>query len=261
MRIVVCVKQVPDTTDVKVDPVKGTLVREGVPSMINPFDQFALEEGLRVRDQAGGELVVLSMGPPQAKSVVMLSLAIGADRGVLLTDRAFAGADTLATSYTLSKAIEKVGDVDLVVCGLQAIDGDTAQVGPGIATRLGLPQVTYAERIEMADGRLRARRAIEEGNETVEARLPALVTMTTPSDFVPTNPPFTRIMKAKNKPYEEWAAADIGADPARLGLDGSATWVERVYPPPMRERGEMIGGSPDEAVACLIDVLKRERVL
>ncbi|MCI0497728.1 MAG: electron transfer flavoprotein subunit beta/FixA family protein [Thermoplasmata archaeon] len=261
MRIVVCVKQVPDTTDVRVDPEKGTLIREGVPSMINPFDQFALEEGLRVRDRTGGELIVLSMGPPQAKSVIMLSLAIGADRGILLTDRAFAGADTLATAYTLSKAIEKVGDVDLVVCGLQAIDGDTAQVGPGIATRLRMPQVTYAERIEVVDGTLRARRVVEDGNETVEARLPALATMTTPSDFVPTNPPFTRIMKAKGKPYEEWKVADLDADPGRLGLDGSPTWVEKVYPPPKREKGEMLEGAPDEIVGRLVEILKQERVL
>jgi electron transfer flavoprotein beta subunit len=261
MKIVVCVKQVPDTTDVKVDPEKGTLIREGVPSVINPFDQFALEEGLRIRDHTGGELTVISMGPPQAKSVIMLSLAIGADTGVLLTDRAFAGADTLATSYTLAKAVEKVGDPDLIVCGLQAIDGDTAQVGPGLATHLGLPQITYAEHIEMDDGVLRARRMIDDGTEIVEAKPPVLVTMTTPSDFVPTNPPFTKIMKAKKKPYEEWTVGDIDVDHDRLGLNGSPTWVEKVYPPPVREAGEILEGTPDELVERLIEILKTEQFL
>lgn len=261
MHIVVCVKQVPDTTEVKVNPETGTLIRDGVPSIINPFDQFALEQGLKIREQAGGELTVISMGPPQAKAVVTLALAVGADKGILLTDRAFAGADTLATAYTLATAIKKLGKVDLVLCGLQAIDGDTAQVGPGIATQLRIPQITYAESVEFVENKIRARRLIDGGFEMVECKLPLLASMTTPSDFVPTNPPYSKILKAKNKPYVEWKAADIGADPKKLGLSGSPTWVKRVYPPPVKDKGVMLQGTSDELVKQLIDVLKKEHFL
>ena len=261
MHIVVCVKQVPDTTEVKVNPETGTLIRDGVPSIINPFDQFALEQGLKIRDQAGGELTVISMGPPQAKAVITLALAIGADKGILLTDRAFAGADTLATAYTLSKAIKKLGKVDLVLCGLQAIDGDTAQVGPGIATQLRIPQITYAESVELIENKIKARRLIDGGYEIVECKLPLMASMTTPSDFVPTNPPYSKIMKAKNKPYVEWKAADIEADPKKLGLSGSPTWVKRVYPPPTKDKGVMLSGTSDEIVKQIVDVLKKEHFL
>jgi electron transfer flavoprotein beta subunit len=255
------VKQVPDTTEIKVNPETGTLIREGVPSIINPFDQFALEQGLKIKEQTQGTLTVISMGPPQAQKVIMLCLAIGADRGILLTDRAFAGADTLATSYTLSSAINKLGEVDLVLCGLQAIDGDTAQVGPGIATQLHMPQITYCESIDVVDKKVRATRLIESGTEDVEAKLPVVATMTTPSDFVPTNPPFSKIMKAKKKPYEEWGLKDLEVDQDRIGLNGSPTWVERVFPPPQAEKGVMLEGSPEEIVTQLIDAMKKEHYL
>ncbi len=263
MHIVVCVKQVPDTTEVKVNPETGTLIRDGVPSILNPFDQFALEQGLKIREAVGGELTVLSMGPPQAQKVIMLSLAIGADKGILLTDRAFAGADTWATSYTLAAGIKKMEKVDLILCGMMAIDGDTAQVGPGLASQLGIPQITYCESLEaVEDGKkLSAVRLIDDGNETVECKFPCLATMTTPSDFVPTNPPFSKIMKAKKKPYEEWTAENIDADPDLLGLNGSPTWVEKVYPPTEKAAGVMIEGETDEIVAQFIDALKKEHFL
>jgi electron transfer flavoprotein beta subunit len=264
MHIVVCVKQVPDTTEVKVNQETGTLIRDGVPSIINPFDQFALEQGIRIKEATGGELTVLSMGPPQAQKVIMLSLAIGADKGVLLTDRAFAGADTWATSYTLARAIKSMEKVDLILCGMQAIDGDTAQVGPGLASQLGIPQITYCESLEVVeDGKkLQAVRLIDDGTETVECKFPCLATMTTPSDFVPTNPPFTKIMKAKKKPYEEWTAENVDADPDLLGLNGSPTWVEKVYPPTEKEAGVMLEGeTADELVAKLIETLKKEHFL
>jgi electron transfer flavoprotein beta subunit len=261
MHIVVCVKQVPDTTEVKVNPETGTLIREGVPSIINPFDQFAIEEGLRLRDKVGGQVTVISMGPPQAKAVILLGLALGADRGILLTDRAFAGADTLSTAYTLSKAIQKLGKVDLVLCGMQAVDGDTAQVGPGLASTLKIPQIAYAETLEVKDGKVRARRTMEDYIEVVETRLPALCTMTTPSNFVPTDPPFSKITKAKKKPYEEWTAEAIGADPGRLGLKGSPTWVKKVYSAQTKEKAIIIKGSADETVAKLVEILKKEHFL
>ena len=263
LRIVVCVKQVPDTTDVRVDPKTGTLVREGMPAVLNPFDHFAVEEAVRVRDEVGGEVTVLSMGPPQARSAVMRCLALGADRGVLLCDRALAGSDTLATSYALWRAIETLGGADLMVCGMQAVDGDTAQVGPGLAARLGVPQIAYAERISVSDpdGTVRARRTFDDVTEEVEAPLPALVTMTTPSNFRPTNPPFSRIRAAARKPYVEWTARDIDADPGHIGLEGSPTWVVRVYAPERKGDAERIEGPPDDVVERLVGVMRREGFL
>ena len=170
MKIAVCIKQVPETTDVKINPETNTLVREGVASITNPFDEFALEEALLTREKYGGEVHVLTMGPPQATEVLKNALAVGADKVYLLSDRAFAGADTLATAYTLSKAIEKIGAVDLVICGKQAIDGDTAQVGPGIATRLGIPQLTYVSKvreIDAANKKIVVERMLENGREVV----------------------------------------------------------------------------------------------
>jgi len=264
MDIIVLVKQVPNTTEVKLDPKTGNLIREGLESIINPDDLHALEAALGLKETLGGKVTALSMGPPQAQKVIMLSLAVGADKGILLTDRAFAGADTWATSYTLAAAIKKMEKVDLILCGMQAIDGDTAQVGPGLASQLGIPQITYCESVEAVEEgkKLRAVRLIDDGNETVECRFPCLVTMTTPSDFVPTNPPFTKIMKAKKKPYEEWTAENVDADPDLLGLNGSPTWVEKVYPPTAKEAGVMLEGeTADELVEKIVETLKKEHFL
>ena len=148
MKIAVCIKQVPDTTDVKIDPKTNTLVREGVASITNPFDEYAVEEALLIKEKHGGEIHVISMGPPQAIDILKNAFAVGADKVYLVSDKAFAGADTLATAYALSKTIQMIGGVDLVICGKQAIDGDTAQVGPGIATRLGIPQLTYVSKVK-----------------------------------------------------------------------------------------------------------------
>ena len=171
MKIAVCIKQVPDTTDVKIDPKTNTLVREGVASITNPFDEYALEEALLIKEKHGGEIHVISMGPPQASEVLKNALAVGADKVYLVSDRAFAGADTLATAYTVAKTIQAiVKEVDLVICGKQAIDGDTAQVGPGIATRLGIPQLTYVSKIKEIDPakkRIVVERMLEDGKEIV----------------------------------------------------------------------------------------------
>ncbi|MEM3042959.1 MAG: electron transfer flavoprotein subunit beta/FixA family protein [Thermoplasmata archaeon] len=259
MRIAVCVKQVPDTTEVKIDPKTGTLIREGVPSIINPFDQFAVEEAVRLRDAAGGgEVIAISMGPPQARSVLVHSMALGADRGVLLCDRGFAGADTWATALSLSLAIKKLGEFDLVLCGMQAIDGDTAQVGPELAQLLSLPQITYVDKVEIEGRKVVARRQLDEGYEVVEARMPALLTLMTPSDFVPTNPPFSKISRAQKKPLDTWGICDVGGDPEKLGLKGSFTTVTRVYTPPKREKAVMLEGTPTEIARKLADVLAKE---
>ena len=261
MLIIACIKQVPDTSDVKVDPATGTLIREGVPAVMNPFDQFALEEGVRLREAAGegAEVVALSMGPPQARSALMKALALGADRAILLTDRAFAGADTWATSYTLTMAAQALDKPDLIMCGLQAIDGDTAQTGPEMAQHLHLPQVTYAEKVVLDGKKLTVKRQTDSGYEIVEVRLPALVTCTPPADFVPSTPPFSAITKAKKKPYEEWGAEKINADADKLGLKGSPTQVKRVFSPPKRDHGVMLEGDSVASIAgALFQVLAKE---
>ncbi len=169
MNIVVCVKQVPDTNEVKIDPVKGTLIRDGVPSIINPDDKNAIEEALRLKDKHGANVTVITMGPPQAEVALKEAIAMGADDAILISDRAFAGSDTLATSRTLAGAIAKL-DYDIVMAGRQAIDGDTAQVGPGIAESLNLPQVTYVENVEFDGKNLKIRKALEDGYEILEVQ-------------------------------------------------------------------------------------------
>lgn len=266
MKIVVCVKQVPDTTEVKVDEKTGTLIREGVPSIINPFDQFAMEEGVRLQEllkdgDEKPELIALSMGPPQARTEIMKCLALGADRGILLTDRAFAGADTWVTALTLSLAIKKLEDVKIVLCGLQAIDGDTGQVGPELAQCLRMPQITYVEKVGVEEKKIVVHRQTGEGYAVIESKMPVLLTLITPSDFVPTNPPFSKIMKAKRKPFEEWDINKVDGNPTLLGLNGSPTQVKRVFPPPTLEKGIMIEGEPQEQVKKLVDYLAKENYI
>jgi electron transfer flavoprotein beta subunit len=259
LRIAVCVKQVPDTTEVKVDPKTGTLIREGVPSIINPFDQYAVEEAVRLRDAAGGgEIVAISMGPPQARSVLIHSLALGADKGILLSDRGFAGADTWATALTLAMAVKKAGEFDLVLCGMQAIDGDTAQVGPEMAQLLGIPQITYVDKVDIDGKKVVARKQVDEGYETLEAKMPVLLTFITPSDFVPSTPPFSKISKAQKKPLETWGVKEVDGDPEKLGLKGSFTTVTKVYSPTRREKAVMLDGTPEEIARKLADILGKE---
>ena len=262
MRFIVCVKQVPDTTEIKVDPETNTLIREGVPSILNPFDQFALEEAIKIK-QADDEIIVISMGPPQAKKALLKCLALGADKAILLTDRAFAGADTWATSYTLTQCIKKIGDFNIIFCGLQAIDGDTAQVGPEIAAQLGIPQITYVESIEKLEGkRLTAKVQTDEGYKIVEAKLPLLITGITPSSFEPTNPPMMSIMKANKKPLSTWDAEELGGEKDNYGLSGSLTEVIKVYSPPARQQGVVIDEeTPEVAVQKLIDLLSNDKVI
>ena len=263
MKIVVCVKQVPDTTDVKINPDTGTLIREGVESVTNPFDEFAVEEALLTREKYGGEVHVISMGPPQAIEVLRNALAMGADRTYLLSDKAFAGADTLATAYTLSKAIEKIGDVDLVICGKQAIDGDTAQVGPGIATRLRIPQLTYVSKVRELDPekkRIVVERMLEDGKEVVESTFPALITVMKDINE-PRLPSLLGIKKAARAEIPTWTAADLPIDTQKIGFDGSPTWVMRVFTPEQRGGGEMLQGEIEDVVSQLVDRLLEAKVL
>lgn len=257
MKIVVCIKQVPETTEVKINPQTNTLMREGVASITNPFDEFALEEALLIKEKYGGEVHVISMGPPQAVDVLKNALAVGADKVYLLSDRAFAGADTLATAYTLAKTIEKIGGVDLVICGKQAIDGDTAQVGPGTATRLGIPQLTYVAKVRGVDPakkKIVVERMLEHGREVVESSLP--VVMTVVKDInEPRLPSLLGIKKAAKAAIPTWTAKEIGVDENRVGLKGSPTWVWKIFSPEARGGGEVLKGELTEVVPLLVNKL------
>jgi electron transfer flavoprotein beta subunit len=262
MRIIVCVKQVPDTTEVKIDPKTNTLIREGVPSILNPYDQFAVEDSVRLRNLAGeGKVTALSMGPPQARSTLMKCLALGVDDAVLLSDRAFAGADTWATSYTLALAIKKLGDFDIIFCGQQAIDGDTAQVGPELAQHLGIPQVTYVEKVEPGEGRLTVHKQTEEGYQVLDVKMPVLLTAMPPTSFEPGYPPMSGILKAKKKLFEEWNSGDLSGNVSEFGLDGSFTQVVKTYSPPPRGKSVIIEGDAQTSAKKLTEALVKEGVI
>ena len=262
MRIIVTIKQVPDTTNVKIDSRTGTLIREGVPSIINPEDKNALEAALQLRERYGGEVIVISMGPPQAEDAMREALAIGADQAVLLSDRALAGADTWATAYTLGTAIKKIGNYDLILAGRQAIDGDTAQVGPQLAEFLNLPQVTYVRDLDVIDGKkVVAKRTLEDGFEEIEAPLPALLTITKEAN-TPRYPHAGAIITAyRERKVTRWGVQDIGADPESLGLKGSPTQVKRSFSPPPKEPGQILKGGPPEAAKDLVAILRQKNII
>lgn len=260
MNIVVCIKQVPDTTNIRIDPVTNTLVRDGVPSIINPFDVNAVEEALRLREKHGGTVTVITMGPPQADSALREALAMGADDVILVSDRKFAGADTWATSYTLSQAIRKMGPVDIILCGKQAIDGDTAQVGPGIAEWLELPQVTYIRKLEVSEGKAVVERMMDDGYESIEVKLPALFTV-----LKGINEPRMQSLKgkmmAKKKEIAVWSAQDIEAEEHKCGLKGSPTKVVRTFTPTPRGRGEVFQGETADQVRELVKRLQEVKIV
>ncbi len=260
MHVVVCIKQVPDAKNVRIDPETCTLVRQGVESIVNPHDWYAVEAALRFRDEYGGKVTALTMGPPQAEEALREIVALGVDEAVLLSDRAFAGADTWATSLTLARAVEKLGPVDLVICGKQAIDGDTAQVGPGLAAHLDQPYTTYARRLELQDGgQLRAERVTDFGYEVVQMSLPAVVTVVREIGD-PRMPGLKHKMRARKLEIPVLGAADLNLDPEEVGLQGSFTQVVRVFSPPPRCDREMISGEVEEQVEKLIQLLKEAKV-
>lgn len=261
MEIIVCVKQVPDTTEVKIDPQTNTLIRQGVPSIVNPFDKNALEEGLRLKEKHGGKVTVISMGPPQAKEALKECIAMGADEAILLSDRAFGGADTLATSNTLAAGIKKLGTYDVIICGKQAIDGDTAQVGPEIAEHLNIPQVTYVAKLDITDGIVRVEREHEEGYEVIETKLPVLLSVVK-SINEPRYPNIKGTMKANRKEIPVWTAAEIEVDLEKIGLKGSPTQVRRIFTPQQRVQGEIIQeDSARDAVNRLLTKLNQAKII
>ncbi len=261
MKILVCVKQVPDTNEVKIDPVKGTLIRDGVPSILNPDDANALEAALQLKDKDNSIVVdVITMGPPQATYMLRECLAMGADNAYLLSDRAFGGADTCATSTTIAAGIKKVGDVDVIFAGRQAIDGDTAQVGPQVAQRLNLPVVTYVQDIQMGDGKVTVQRQMEDGYELIEVQTPCLLTCVKELNE-PRYMSVGAIVDAYKKDITVWNHEDVELDPADCGLNASPTQVFRSFTPPQKGKGEMLNGTIDEMAGALVGKLVEKHLI
>ncbi|MCA1961436.1 MAG: electron transfer flavoprotein subunit beta/FixA family protein [Desulfomonile sp.] len=261
MNIIVLVKQVPNTTEIRIDPKTGNLLREGVESIMNPEDRHALEAALAIKDQHGGHVTVLSMGPPMAMEMICEAMAMGADRGILLTDKVFAGADTWATSTTLGKAVERIGAFDLILAGRQAVDGDTAQIGPQVAEYLGIPQLTYVRKLDVQEGKVIAERVLEGGCEHIEAPMPVLVTVLS-SLNKPRYPIVAGLLDAAagRADMETWNAADIGVLAPDVGLAGSLTQVVRTFTPKEARDTKFLEGSPGSVAAQLVELLRQKEI-
>jgi electron transfer flavoprotein beta subunit len=261
MNIVVCLKQVPGTTEVKIDPQTNTLIRQGIENIINPFDTYALEAGVRLKEQHGGKVTVITMGPPQAEAALREAISLGADEAILLSDSAFAGADTWATAYTLSRAINKLEQSDVIICGRQTLDGDTGQVGPELSVMLDLPFVAYVSQIEeIADGHMRVQRLVEEGHEVIETNLPAVITVVKEIN-VPRLPSLRGIARSKSAPISVWDAEELGADKDMVGLPGSCTRVIKVFFPQRTHQAEILEGDLESQVERLIGKLKDDSLI
>lgn len=261
MKIIVFVKQVPDTEDVRLDPKTGNLQRDGVASIMNPLDANGVETALTIKEQIGATVVAVSMGPPQADEVLKKALAMGCDESILLSDRAMGGADTLATGYALSKAAEKIGDYDLIICGRHATDAETAQTGPIIASYLGIPQVTLVSEVKIDGDWAVCTRMLPEREETVCVKLPALITVCQEIN-TPRYPKPINIMKALKKPRQIWSAADMECDVSRLGLAGSPSVNKKIFEPPKRFTDtKYLSGSAQEIAAQIANVLEAEGLI
>lgn len=262
MKIVVCIKQVPATNDAKIDPETKRIVRKGIKAILNPFDTYAVEEGVQLRDKFEGEVIALSMGPPKAKESLREAVSVGVDRAILLSDRAFGGSDTWATSYVLAKAIEKIGDVNLVICGKQAIDGDTAQVGPGIAAHLDWLQATYIMAVEeISSSSIIVKRMHEDGYDICKMSLPAVITVVKDIN-TPRIPSLKGRLASRKCEIPVWKPGDIGADTSKIGLDGSPTKVVKIQPPPPRHTStKKIEGSSTECAQALLRELRLRSIV
>ncbi len=256
MEIIVCIKQVPGSTDIKIDPEKHTLIRDSADAIINPFDLHAIEAGVLLKEQNGGTVTALSMGPPQAKDALSQAIAVGVDQGILLSDKAFAGADTLATSYTLAASIKKTGAYDLIICGKQTMDGDTGQVGPEIAYHLDIPCVTYVRKIVKIDkSKIVLERLVEEGFEVVESPLPVVISVVREINE-PRMPSLRGMMAAKKAEIPVWTVDDIDINKQQIGMDGSPTWVVKTFVPKREKKNEILSGEADSQVEQLISKLR-----
>jgi len=261
MNIVVCLKQVPGTTKVKIDPQTNTLIRQGIENIVNPFDTYALEEGVRIRERCGGKVTAVSMGPSQAEEMLREAISTGADEAILLSDSTFAGSDTWATAYTLAKAIDKLEQCDLIICGRQTIDGDTGQVGPELAEILGLPFVAYVSKVEeIGNEYIRVRRMIEEGYEVIETSLPAVITVVKEIN-VPRLPSLRGLARAKSAIIPVWTAEELGVDKSMVGLSGSATRVVKIFFPQRVCHSEILQGDLESQVDTLVDKLREAKII
>jgi len=256
MNIVVCIKQVPDTTEIKIDPINNTLMREGVESIINPFDVYAIEEAVRMREKHGGIVTAITMGPPQAEIALRESVSLGVDQIILLSDRKFAGADTLATSLTLASAITKLGNVDLIFFGQQAIDGDTAQVGPGVAAHLNINQICFVSKIVSLDNKhIVLERLMEDGYDTIETETPLALSVVKEINS-PRLPSLRGKMNAKKVELKIWTANDLHLSDDQIGLNGSPTQVVEIFTPQLQKNGEKYDVEADQAVEIIYRKLK-----
>ncbi|MBI2862157.1 MAG: electron transfer flavoprotein subunit beta/FixA family protein [Chloroflexi bacterium] len=259
MHAVVCIKQVPDSLDLKINPETNTLVRKGVLNVINPDDVHALEEALRLKEQAGGRVTVITMGPPQSAEALRETIAMGANEGILITDRTFAAADTLATSRVLARAIELIAEqepVDIVLCGRQTTDSDTGQVGPGVAARLGFTQLTYVMKIDWIDfdkREIQVRRRLEDATEVVWGRLPALLTVLKEINK-PRRPPLTDVLRAATHPITTWDRETLGLSREEVGVLGSPTIVAKLFAPPARPPGKLLAVRDDDLSGVVQEV-------
>ena len=261
LNIVVPIKQVPETTEVQFDEETGRLIREGVAAIINPFDEYAIEEALRIREKHGGTVKALTMGPPWAADALRDAIAMGADEGWLATDRAFAGADTWATSLTLAKCIEHMGAPDLIICGLKTTDGDTGQTGPELAEHLDIPHACYVSEItEIGGGKVTLKRNMDEGVETLEASMPLLITVGKDINQ-PRLATLRGRLKAKKAEIKEITNKDLEMPPDEVGLDGSFTRVVKVFEPEAPEAGEIVEGTPDELADAILAKLRECKVI
>lgn len=261
LKIIVCIKQVPANSDVKIDYKKGTLIRDGILTEVNPFDMYAIEEAVRLKERYGAKITVISMGLPQAEDSLREALAMGCDSAILLTDRKFSGADTLATAYTLACGIKKIVTYDLVICGLKTTDGDTGQVGPGLAEELDIPYIGYVRKIIiLKDSIICLERSLDDCYEIVEFPLPAVITVTKEANE-PRYPSFKRRLIAKKASILVWTEDDLRSDRKRLGIDGSPTRVIKIFPPPLQGKGELIKGHPNMQAKRLIQKLKEIKII
>lgn len=255
MRIIVCVKQVPGTNEVKMDPATNTIIRENVPAIINPFDTYAIEEAVRIKEKYGAEIYGLSMGIPAASEMLREAISLGVDKAVLLTDRKFAGADTLATSYTLGRGVEKIGGFDLIICGKQATDGDTAQVGPSLARTLDIAYATGISKIiRIEKASMCCMKITDDGYEEIEIKLPALITVVKEINM-PRLPSIKSMKSAKKAEIEIAAFGDVDADESRVGLNGSATQVKRTFVPVHEVNSIAIEGTAEVKAEKLAEIL------
>ncbi|MFW9784100.1 MAG: electron transfer flavoprotein subunit beta/FixA family protein [Candidatus Heimdallarchaeota archaeon] len=261
MKFIICVKQVPETNDLKIDPKTNEVLKQGISTIINPFDQFILEEALKVRKEED-EVIAISFGDPETKSTLMRCLALGADKAFLLNDDIFQHSDTFATANILAAAIKKIGDYSIIFCGNSSFDTGSSQVGPELAAILNIPQVTYVESVEeLVNDKLRVKAQTDEGYRVIETTIPAVIAGIPPSSFQPRIPPLPKIMAAQKKPFEIWKFEDLEGDKNQFGSEGSLVKIKKLYEPPKREQGIIITEEPKESINRLIELLSKDKVI